>query len=383
MGSLDKGSLAVHASGPAAWAAHTVVHLLEANLDAAFPGLLPLCRGDPTDPLVACEGGEAEPELLRCGVGLDGLPEICGQPMYCAVRESARSHVLIRFFCSARSQQELSIYHIHWARMANRPMVKTYNLMPDEHLQRISCCGTNSCSTGKLSLNQTVGRKTRMIWSKPKTISFDDAQRVLVTVLKDVRCTDWAGRVAGVSASSFRSLLGGMGSFSDLVICRENHHEISSEREPLANELVSCLSSVCYTSSREGALTADTAVASCGTLSLVLSGWRCLACGHAQTTSTGVRSLIAGIGVRCSIRDGIAQRSPSDTLIALWRAPEDFDNVRSLVERARTSDIGYSESDSWMRPCPVCGSDDTRVYRWREDGDRFVPTDDNLPLRNG
>jgi hypothetical protein len=222
-----------------------------------------------------------------------------------------------------------------------------------------------------------------MFWSKPKTISFDDAQRVLVTVLKDVRCTDWAGRVAAVSPSSFRSLLGGMGSFSDLVICRENHHEISSEREPLANELVSCLSSVCYTSSREGALTADTAVASCGTLSLVLSGWRCLACGHAQTTSRGVRSLISGIGVRRSIRDGIAQRSPSDTLIALWRAPEDSDTVRSFVERARTSGVGYSESDSWMRPCPACGGDDTCVYRWREDGDRFVPTDDNLLLRNG
>lgn len=303
--------------------------------------------------------------------------------MYCAVRESARSHILIRFFCSVLLKQESSTGYIHWARAANRPMVKTYNLMSNVHLQTIRCCGTNSRATGKLSLNQSVGRKTRMIWWKPKTISFDDAHRVLVTVLKDVRCTDWAGRVAGVSASSFRSLLGGMGSFSDLVICRENHHEISSEREPLANELVSCLSSVCYTSSREGALTADTAVASCGTLSLVLSGWRCLACGHAQTTLRGVRSLIAGIGVRCAIRDGIAQRSPSDTLIARWRAPEDYDTVRSLVERARTSGIGYSESDSWMRPCPVCGSVDTCMYRWREDGDRFVPSDDNLPLRNG
>jgi hypothetical protein len=40
--------------------------------------------------------------------------------------------------------------------MANRPMVNTYNLMPNAHLQTISCCGTNSRATGKLSLNPTV-----------------------------------------------------------------------------------------------------------------------------------------------------------------------------------------------------------------------------------
>jgi len=222
-----------------------------------------------------------------------------------------------------------------------------------------------------------------MFWSKPKTISFDDAQRVLVAVLNDVRCTDWADRLAGVAPSSFPSILGGMGSFSDLIVCRENQHEVSSEREPLANELVSCLSSICYTSSREGDLTADAAIASCGTISLVLTGWRCLVCGHAQATSRGVRSLIAAIDVRRSIRDGIAQRTASDKLLALWRAPEDSDRVRFLVERARTSGIGYSESDSWMRPCAACGSDDTCVYRWRRDGDRFVPADDNLPLWDG
>ena len=222
-----------------------------------------------------------------------------------------------------------------------------------------------------------------MFWSKPKTISFADAQKVLVAVLRDVRCDDWAGRVASVSTGSFQSLLGGMGSFSDLVICRENHHDVSAEREPLTNALVSCLTSVCYTSARDGALTADSAVASCGTTGLVLSGWRCLTCGHAQVTARGVRSLIAAIEVRRALRDGITKRTPSDTLLELWRAPEDSEAVRLLVERARARGIGHSDTDGWMRPCPACGSDDTCVYRWRDGGARFVPTEDNLPLRSG
>ena len=222
-----------------------------------------------------------------------------------------------------------------------------------------------------------------MFSSKAKTISFADAQEVLVGVLKDVRCDIWVERVSAVSASSFRSLLAGMGSFSDLVICRENHHDVTPDREPLANELVSCLSSVCYTSSKDGPPTADSAVASCGTISLVLSGWRCLACGHAQVTLRGLRSLIAATEVRSAMREGIARRTPSDTLIALWRAPQDSESVRLLVERAKASGIGYSDSDGWMRPCPACASYDTCVYRWKDVGGRFVPTEDNLPLRNG
>lgn len=222
-----------------------------------------------------------------------------------------------------------------------------------------------------------------MFWSKPKTISFPDAQKVLVAVLRDVRCDDWAGRVAAASTGSFQSLLGGMGSFSDLVICRENHHDVSADREPLANELVGCLTSVCYTSSKDGALTADSAVASCGTTSLVLSGWRCRACGHALVTARGVRSLIAAIEVRRALQDGITRRSPSDTLLELWGAPEDSEAVRLLVKRATASGIGHSDSDGWMRPCPACGSDDTCVYRWRDEGARLAPAEDNLPLRSG
>jgi len=221
-----------------------------------------------------------------------------------------------------------------------------------------------------------------MFWSKPKTISFDEAQQVLVTLLRDVRCHYWADQVSTASAHSFPSLLGGMGSFNDLIICRQNHHEIAAEREPLANELVSCLRSICYAASKEGMLSADAAVASCGTINRLLQGWRCRVCGYSQITSRNARSLIAAVDVPRSIRDSFDQRSPSDALLALWRGPENSKAIQALIDGAQKSGIRYTEEDRWMRPCPGCGSGDTCVYRWKQGHDKFIPADNNLPLRN-
>lgn len=222
---------------------------------------------------------------------------------------------------------------------------------------------------------------TRMDPAMHMTISFDGAREVLVAVLRDARCDDWADRVSAVSARAFGSLLGGMGSLSDLVISRENHHEIPEDREALANEMVGCMGAVCYAASIRGALDADSAVAACGTLGLVLGGWRCLACGHARVGPGGLRSLIAAVEVRRAMRDGIAAGAPAGALLALWRAGEDPESVRLLADRAMANGIARSDSDGWMRSCPACGSDDTCVYRWRDDGARFTPADDNLPLR--
>ena len=86
-----------------------------------------------------------------------------------------------------------------------------------------------ACVAGPLL--QDVARNTRMLWPKTMTISFADAQKVLVAVLKDVRCNDWADRVSAVPASSFRSLLGGMGSLSgSRHMSRESPRRISRSR---------------------------------------------------------------------------------------------------------------------------------------------------------
>jgi len=221
-----------------------------------------------------------------------------------------------------------------------------------------------------------------MFWSKPKKISFENAQQVLGAVLRDVRCNEWADRVASVSSSSFKSLLGGMGSLTDLVISQENQHEVSTEREPLANELVHCLTSVCVVTSRGGAVTADAAVGECGDHSLLVSGWRCLACGYGRISLRGARCVIAALEVRRALKEGIAQRSPTKALLDLWEHSSDSDLVQALVAKAQASGVRCSEEESWMRPCPGCGSDDTCVYRWRQENDRLLPEGDNLPLRN-
>ena len=219
--------------------------------------------------------------------------------------------------------------------------------------------------------------------SKPNKISFEDARKVLVTVLRDVR-SDWAEKIASVTAMQFPKQSGGMGSFSDLVIDQANGHEITPNRQPLANELLSCLREICYVTSesRELSLSADAAVSSCGTLDLVLTGWRCLSCGYAQTTPTQIGYLIAAVQVRKTIREGITEGAPVDALISLWRAEENTVRVRALLDQVQSSRIQYTHDEAWMRPCPRCGSEDTCAYRWKEIGHTFVPTDDNLPLRS-
>ena len=68
---------AVGASGPTARPAHASPHLIDADLDAAFPGGFLLGRTDPTDPLVPRQWGDIGPEALGSGVGFDRSPEVC------------------------------------------------------------------------------------------------------------------------------------------------------------------------------------------------------------------------------------------------------------------------------------------------------------------
>jgi hypothetical protein len=67
---------AMRAAGPTARPAHSSTHLIEANLDAAFPGHFLLGRSDPTDPLVSRKRGNSGQEAFRSGVGFDGFAEI-------------------------------------------------------------------------------------------------------------------------------------------------------------------------------------------------------------------------------------------------------------------------------------------------------------------
>ena len=67
----------MRASGPTARPAHSSAHLIDADLDAAFPRVFFLGRCDPTDPLVSRQWGDIGPEAHGRGVGFDGNPEVC------------------------------------------------------------------------------------------------------------------------------------------------------------------------------------------------------------------------------------------------------------------------------------------------------------------
>ncbi len=83
---------AVRAAGPTARPAHSSTHLIEADLDAAFPCFLFLGRCDPTDPLVSRQRRDVGPEAYRNGVGLDGSPEVWRQLMDSAADGRSSSH---------------------------------------------------------------------------------------------------------------------------------------------------------------------------------------------------------------------------------------------------------------------------------------------------
>lgn len=116
-----------------------------------------------------------------------------------------------------------------------------------------------------------------------------------------------------------------------------------------------------------------------------LQEWRCLQCGHSETSSRSIEGLIADF----LIPQAVFRACDDHELIPLIdeilkgelsEAPRLRETLTVLI---RTSDIDLLDRDGWMRPCPSCGSDDTAVYRWILDPttkERFIPSDDNLTL---
>jgi hypothetical protein len=66
----------VRAAGPTARPAHSSTHLVEADLDAAFPGFFFPGGRYPADPLVSRQRRDIGPQAFRSGVGFDGFPKV-------------------------------------------------------------------------------------------------------------------------------------------------------------------------------------------------------------------------------------------------------------------------------------------------------------------
>jgi hypothetical protein len=175
-------------------------------------------------------------------------------------------------------------------------------------------------------------------------------------------------------------MCGGMGSFSDVIICRQNGHQIAAEKEGLANEILNCFSAICFVSAKSS-LTADEAVSACGTLSMVLQGVRCLNCGYAGVNLDNLACFHAAITVRKLLREGIECGDLFQRVTAYWTSYSPQRETQPLKAWLGPSHIEFRDTQGMMRPCPSCGSQDTAIYRWNLKGQRFESSADNLSLR--
>lgn len=217
------------------------------------------------------------------------------------------------------------------------------------------------------------------------TISFQEAVDTTYWLLETVGEQRWIGhfakhRCGAPDGNGFRSVYAGMGSFTDVIICRENKHNVDADHEPLANELLDTLSSICYATSHQGDLSPQDALDSCRGIGRQLQGWRCRDCGYGQISTQGILAFAAHLDVQQAIKEGAASQSLLKSIQSLWGRLDTNENVSKFRQAVEQSGLTILDITGWMRPCPECGSDDTCVYRWTFDGRNFTPSSDNLSM---
>lgn len=211
--------------------------------------------------------------------------------------------------------------------------------------------------------------------------------------------------------SHHRAAYGGMGSFNDVILCRQNKHHISAEQEPWANSLFEWLKALLFHLSGQPSETptADALRKAVGrhapSLSafvggerapdsmrgfaagpVKVSGARCLTCGYGEMTPRGIDSAIADEIVPGLVFQACARGALDDVVdqVLGLNVPGLTNRREQLRTASATSDIPVIEREGWMRSCPKCGTEGMAVYRWAYVPGRppgFQPTSDNLPLR--
>jgi hypothetical protein len=218
---------------------------------------------------------------------------------------------------------------------------------------------------------------------------------------------DWQNKR---DTSHHLSTYGGMGSFNDVWICRENRNNVTEAQEAWAQSLFDWLKAVAFYLARHplDRLSAKQLRGRVGSNDSVLAafvgggnvhseyrglsdtverlhGWRCAECGHCEVTNADLERYIAA----SLMPELVFQASETLTLDALvdrvlnLQIPQ-LANIRDDLEAVvKSSGITFHKRDDWMRPCPSCGSKDTGLYRWRLMANkprRFEASDDNLPF---
>jgi len=204
---------------------------------------------------------------------------------------------------------------------------------------------------------------------------------------------------------------GGMGSFKDVCICRQNQDRVTEQQEPWANVLFEWLKTLCYFLARNlpEEVTAARLLKAVGRHDAALAafvggdrapvsmrgrvngerklqGWRCLDCGHGEVATQDIEYAIAEDLIPIIVFRACETRTLDTLVDAVLRldVPGADDARRDTASVAIASGIEIHVREGWMRPCPKCGKDHTAVYRWRlvsRPAAHFVPADDNLPMR--
>jgi len=213
-------------------------------------------------------------------------------------------------------------------------------------------------------------------------------------LLLAVREFSWAGHIdrdlelwrQSRDVEHHLSIYGGMGSFNDVVLCKANSHDLSPRQEPWADTLFRHLKSLCFVLAENSGrdLSVGRLAESFGQTEHELCGWRCLSCGHAETTPRDIEFLLASRHLRRATLQALQQGRLRDLVdkilgLELTEAEPEREHLASLCLDA---DLPVVDRTDMMRPCPECAADDTARYRWVPNG-HLNPSPDNLPLRRG
>jgi hypothetical protein len=205
------------------------------------------------------------------------------------------------------------------------------------------------------------------------------------------------------------SAYGAMGSINDVWICVQNKHNVTKAQEPWVNNLFEILKGLCFRLAHNPEIDEnikdvdsnryfpifsafknnfkenemDDATSQLSIITSQLHGWRCLKCGHAETSSYNIENYLAKALMPNLLNHAKNEKELKALVDSAFTIEfEGVDEARNQTRRMiLDSEIKIIDREGWMRPCPKCGSDDTAVYRWELSKNNFNASKDNLPLK--
>jgi|GEM_PF-5547412 len=230
--------------------------------------------------------------------------------------------------------------------------------------------------------------------------TYENALVAMHELLEKTKIAGWARRIEEHlllwrkkrDTSAHLGIYGGMGSFNDVIICKENGHVVSDLQEPWVNELFTWLKAVIFASARkpESCLSFEELSHSVGRHSpslaatvggervpasmqglvtdrVQLQGWRCINCGHCRVNRRDLHYLIAGSALPQMVLQAAEKLALPDLVEKVLSLDFGFLQTQQAELRVaiEAASIHYIDGpDPWHWNCPECQSRHTSVCRW-------------------